>query len=92
MAYLSVLKTVMSFFRRVGSTPSSSSNLRRVIPSWRWGLFAEQIDRSAVGVRNLYSPPNAGVVELVVTLDLGSSAERREGSTPSTRTSGGIIS
>lgn len=39
--------------------------------------------------RNLYLPPflkDAGMVELVDTLDLGSSAERRGGSSPSART------
>lgn len=35
---------------------------------------------------NLAAPTNAGVVELVVTLVLGTSAERRGGSSPFTRT------
>ena len=43
-----------------------------------WGNFIEKL--------NYICPPFAGVVKLVDTLDLGSSASRRGGSSPFTRT------
>jgi hypothetical protein len=40
----------------------------------------------SITVKVIYLPPNAGMAELVDALDLGSSAARRGGSTPFTRT------